>query len=71
MENGAAVKYPEETSEILQQFFLIDDGDLCAERTGYRSGFSQLKALEFFVFRKMIMPETGNHLLCGWCSKCL
>lgn len=35
------------------------------------SGFSQLKALEFFVFRKMIMPETGNHLLCGWCSKCL
>ena len=50
---------------------LIEGGDLCAERTGYRSGFSQLKALEFFVFRKMIMPETGNHLLCGWCSKCL
>lgn len=37
----------------------------------FYSGFSQLKALEFFVFRKMIMPETGNHLLCGWCSKCL
>lgn len=37
----------------------------------FRYGFSQLKALEFFVFRKMIMPETGNHLLCGWCSKCL
>ena len=34
-------------------------------------GFSQLKALEFFVFRKMEMPETENHLLRGWCSKCL
>ena len=50
---------------------MIDNSDLCTERAGYRSGFSQLKALEFFVFRKMIMPETGNHLLCGWCSKCL
>nr|DAY60457.1 MAG TPA: hypothetical protein [Caudoviricetes sp.] len=34
-------------------------------------GFSQLKALEFFVFRKMEMPETENHLLRGWCNKCL
>ena len=49
----------------------IGGGDLCAERAGYRSGFSQLKALEFFVFRKMEMPETENHLLRGWCNKCL
>uniref|UniRef100_UPI002675BC5F hypothetical protein n=1 Tax=Enterocloster clostridioformis TaxID=1531 RepID=UPI002675BC5F len=34
-------------------------------------GFSQLMALEFFVFRKMEMPETENHLFRGWCSKCL
>ena len=25
-----------------------------------------LRVLEFFVFRKMEMPETKNHLLCGW-----
>lgn len=37
----------------------------------FYSGFSQLKALEFFAFRKMEMPETENHLLRGWCSKCL
>ena len=29
-------------------------------------GFSLLMALEFFVFRKMEMPETKTHLLCGW-----
>ena len=29
-------------------------------------GFSLLRALEFFVFRKTEMPETKNHLLCGW-----
>ena len=29
-------------------------------------GFSLLRALEFFVIRKMEMPETKNHLLCGW-----
>ena len=29
-------------------------------------GFSLLRALEFFVFRKMEMPETKTHLLCGW-----
>ena len=29
-------------------------------------GFSLLRASEFFVFRKMEMPETINHLLCGW-----
>lgn len=29
-------------------------------------GFSRLRTLEFFVFRKMEMPETKNHLLCGW-----
>ena len=34
-------------------------------------GFSLLRASEFFVFRKMEMPEIINHLLCGWCSKCL
>ena len=51
--------------------FSVEGGDLCAERAGCHSGFSQLKALEFFVFRKMEMPETENHLLRGWCSKCL
>ena len=34
-------------------------------------GFSQLSVKEFFVFRKMESHETKNHLLCGWCSKCL
>lgn len=29
-------------------------------------GFILLKALEFFVFRKMEMPEPQTHLLCGW-----
>lgn|GEM_PF-2115140 len=29
-------------------------------------GFILLRVLEFFVFRKMEMPETKNHLLCGW-----
>jgi len=32
-------------------------------------GFSLLRALEFFVIRKMEMPETINHLLCGWSQK--
>lgn len=32
----------------------------------YCMGFSLLRALEFFVFRKTEMPETKNHLLCGW-----
>ena len=34
-------------------------------------GFSRLSAAEFFVFRKTETCETENHLLCGWCSKCL
>ena len=29
-------------------------------------GFSLLRVLEFFAFRKMEMPETKTHLLCGW-----
>ena len=29
-------------------------------------GFILLRVLEFSVFRKMEMPETKNHLLCGW-----
>lgn len=29
-------------------------------------GFILLKALEFFVFPKMEMPETQTHMLCGW-----
>ena len=29
-------------------------------------GFSLLRTLEFFVFRKMEMSETIIHLLCGW-----
>ena len=31
--------------------------------------FSLLSPLEFFVFRKMEMGETINHLLCGWSQK--
>ena len=31
--------------------------------------FSLLRASEFFVFRKMKMPETINHPLCGCASK--
>ena len=33
--------------------------------------FSLLSTSEFFVFRKMEMGETKNHLLCGWVQKCL
>lgn len=29
-------------------------------------GSSLLRASEFFVLRKMEMPEIMNHLLCGW-----
>ncbi len=29
-------------------------------------GFILLKALEFFMFQKMEMPETQTHMLCGW-----
>ena len=35
-------------------------------RTFLIMGFILLRVLEFFVFRKMEMPETKNHLLCGW-----
>jgi len=55
-------------SLIHLMFQQIDDYDLCSERAGYRSGFSQLKALEFFVFRKM-SRKRKNHLLCGWYQK--
>ena len=34
-------------------------------------GFSRLSTAEFFAFRKTETCETKNHLLCGWCSKCL
>lgn len=33
-------------------------------------GFSRLRTLEFFVFRKMEMSETKNHPLCGWSQQC-
>ena len=33
-------------------------------------GFSQLSTSEFLK-REMEMHETKNHLLCGWCNKCL
>jgi hypothetical protein len=29
-------------------------------------GFSLLKDVEFFAFRKMEYPEAKNHPLCGW-----
>ena len=47
--------------------FLIHDNRMLAERVFYCfMGFILLRVLEFFVFRKMEMPETKNHLLCGW-----
>ena len=42
------------------------DQKLCRMAELFCMGFSLLKALEFFVFRKMEMPETKTHLLCGW-----
>ena len=36
------------------------------KRNALIMGFILLRVLEFFVFRKMEMPETKNHLLCGW-----
>ena len=33
-------------------------------------GFSQLSTSEFLKREKEI-HETKNHLLCGWCNKCL
>ena len=46
----------------------IHDNRMFAERAFYclLMGFILLRVLEFFVFRKMEMPETKNHLLCGW-----
>jgi len=38
----------------------------CAKAHSFFMGFILLRVLEFFVFRKMEMPETKNHLLCGW-----
>jgi len=35
-------------------------GELRVSQTLFYYGFSQLRALEFFVFRKMEMPETQN-----------
>ena len=47
---------------------MIHDNRMLAERAFYCffMGFILLRVLEFFVFRKMEMPETKNHLLCGW-----
>ena len=36
----------------------------------FHYGFSQLSTSEFLK-REMEMHETKNHLLCGWCNKCL
>ena len=54
--NNAAA---EKMSELNQGQEEIPASGLCM-------GFSLLRALEFFVFRKMEMPETKTHLLCGW-----
>lgn len=40
------------------------------ERLHLYYGFSQLSTSEFLK-REMEMHETKNHLLCGWCNKCL
>jgi hypothetical protein len=44
------------------------DTTTAPESTYY--GFSQLSSSEFLK-REMEMYETKNHLLCGWCNKCL
>ena len=40
------------------------------DSTNFIIGFSRLRTLEFFVFRKMEMSETKNHPLCGWSQQC-
>ena len=40
--------------------------EIQSEGIPFIMGFILLRVLEFFVFRKMEMPETKNHLLCGW-----
>ena len=51
-------KFPFGNSEVAQK--------KRASRLFFVMGFILLRVLEFFVFRKMEMPETKNHLLCGW-----
>ena len=47
------------------EFRAFQHGLFCGSSLFPCYGFSQLRALEFFVFRKMEMPETINHPLCG------
>ena len=44
--------------------------DCGISRMAFYYGFSQLSTSEFLK-REMEMHETKNHLLCGWCNKCL
>ncbi len=46
-------------------------GEVITTPFTFAIGFSRLSASEFFVFRKTEACETKNHLLCGWCNKCL
>ena len=58
-----AVQIPFETAGKRDLFMTIE----CSQSVhSIVMGFILLRVLEFFVFRKMEMPETKNHLLCGW-----
>ena len=48
----------------------VGKSELAAAVALYFIGFSRLRTLEFFVFRKMEMSETKNHPLCGWSQQC-
>ena len=56
----------EVTGPIPVSSFVTKEEEALAFARAFNMGFSLLKALEFFVFRKMEMPETKTHLLCGW-----
>lgn len=66
-----SMKYLRSSNEEWMEFVdklssLIHKSDRRQSAACFCMGFSLLKALEFFVFRKMEMPETKTHLLCGW-----
>ena len=48
------------------KFSYASDYEIVTRLKAFSMGFSLLRALEFFVFRKMEMLETQTHLLCGW-----
>lgn len=52
--------------QICRTGFEKTDNQGCRKATLNFSRYSLLSVYEFFVFRKTEMPETKNHLLCGW-----